>query len=253
MQSDWRSLKAAIINETYLKDKDRNPLYLESVKPELIFEKHKEILIKPSMITPDSLGTSPRTRFPLLVVLFINEDDLDKELVETDTVALFTVIHVKDKHCPMDSNFVFKLNKMANNQVLNVRDLYARSNDIGEGLCLICETEEIEVALLPCKHFCVCEECFGLLPQPKQCPICRSYVTTFFKHKKGVAAYGNGPTMAGDPNLFPGTDGKTMHAQGVPSNGQGSSGQADEQTVNGSEVTTSQQRKPWFKKIFSKS
>lgn len=116
MQLDWRMLKANIVNGSYLKDNSGNSLYLESIKPELIFDKHKEIIIKPS-ISSDALGPSPRTRFPLLVVLFINEDDLDKELTDTDTVALFSVIHVKDKYCPMDSNFIFKLNKMANNQV----------------------------------------------------------------------------------------------------------------------------------------
>lgn len=248
MVLDWRMLKTEVVNESYLKEGDKK-LFLESVKPELIFEKHKEILIKPNSIKVDDLGPSPRSRFPLLVVLFVNEDDLEKELAETDTVALFSVIHVKDKFCPMDSNFVFKLNKMANNQVLNVRDLYARSNDIGEGLCLICETEEIEVALLPCKHLCVCEECFGLLPHPKQCPICRSYVTTFFKHKKGAAPYGNAqPMVGGQPVITQPPSGPSANDQTNPSGEQPS-----HHETSASGVTGGQQKKPWFKKMFSRS
>ena len=141
--------------------------------------------------------------------------------------------------------------------MLNVRELYARSNDSGEGtgLCLICETEEIEVALLPCKHFCVCEECFELLPHPKQCPICRSYITTFFKHKKGAAAYGNGQPMTGQnvtallstPN--PGAGSSSNQAPSPSDTAQLAA--ADQSTrVTGSIAS---QRKPWFKKIFSRS
>ena len=117
MTKDWRQLKSDVINQTYLLDANGKPNYLESAKCELIFEKHKEIVIKPLKIKSEHLGPSPRTRFPLLVILFVNEDDLDTELKQNDTVALFTVIHVKDNYCRMDSNFVFKLNKMANNQV----------------------------------------------------------------------------------------------------------------------------------------
>lgn len=37
--------------------------------------------------------------------------------------------------------------------------------------CLICLTEQKEVLLLPCKHFCVCSECFVHLDK---CPVCRA-------------------------------------------------------------------------------
>ena len=37
--------------------------------------------------------------------------------------------------------------------------------------CLICLTEQKEVLLLPCKHFCVCSDCFVHLDK---CPVCRA-------------------------------------------------------------------------------
>lgn len=131
-------------------------------------------------------------------------------------------------------------------QILNVRDLYARSNDSGEGVCVICETEEIEVALLPCKHFCVCEDCFDLLPQPKQCPLCRSYISTFFKHKKQAAVYGSGqPTTSGSPAAGSGVSQTDCQPTASGPTGQQASGS---DSVSGQET-----KKPWFKKIFSRS
>ena len=44
--------------------------------------------------------------------------------------------------------------------------------------CVVCLTEQKEVLLLPCRHFCVCHECFIHIDK---CPVCRSafdqYVT----------------------------------------------------------------------------
>jgi len=37
--------------------------------------------------------------------------------------------------------------------------------------CLICLTEQKEVLLLPCRHFCVCSECFVHVDK---CPVCRA-------------------------------------------------------------------------------
>lgn len=146
----------------------------------------REILIRP----PDGfeLGPSPRSRFPLVVLLLINEDDIDREIGGDDTVALVNVIHVKDAVCPMDSSFVYKLSKMANGQTLNVTDLFARAEEEqGISICVVCLTDPVEVGLLPCRHFCVCEVCYERLPNVKRCPICRSYIVKFFRHKAKVA------------------------------------------------------------------
>lgn len=84
----------------------------------------------------------------------------------------------------MDTNFVLKLSKLKNNQVLNVSHLYTQSEATDTGAsCLICMTEPITIGLLPCKHFSLCEGCYLMLPTPKICPVCRSYVLKFFRHR----------------------------------------------------------------------
>lgn len=94
------------------------------------------------------LSHTLRTRFPLVVVLLTNEDDLECELKESDTVALVNVIHVKDSVCShMDTNFVFKLSKMANGQVLNVTNLYTRTEQEGNALCSVCLTSKEHLKL----------------------------------------------------------------------------------------------------------
>lgn len=147
-----------------------------------------------------------------------------------------------------------------------MRELYTRSNESGEGVCVICETEEIEVALLPCKHFCVCEECFDLLPQPKQCPLCRSYIATFFKHKKESAVYGDGQQTISDssatgPATGPAIGSATGSATGSTT-GSGvnqaasqpmTSGLAGQRADGSDSVSGQETKKPWFKKIFSRS
>eukprot|EP01103_Thecamoeba_quadrilineata_P001057 TRINITY_DN10936_c0_g1_i1.p1 TRINITY_DN10936_c0_g1~~TRINITY_DN10936_c0_g1_i1.p1 ORF type:complete len:389 (+),score=76.94 TRINITY_DN10936_c0_g1_i1:69-1235(+) len=40
-------------------------------------------------------------------------------------------------------------------------------------ICKVCNEQEIDVLLLPCGHFCVCETCASSLPLSK-CPICRA-------------------------------------------------------------------------------
>jgi len=119
-----------------------------------------------------------------VIICLINEDDLDCELNDTDTVGLITVIHVKDAVCSMDTNFIYKLTKMANGQVLNVTNLYVRSEGNELAVCSICLTNPVEIGLLPCRHYCVCEVCYLKLPgATKRCPICRSLITKFFRHK----------------------------------------------------------------------
>lgn len=147
-----------------------------------VYDLERELVLRPP--PGFEMGGSPRTRFPLVVLLLINEDDLECELGGESTVALVNVIHVKDSTCPMDSSFVYKLSKMVNGQTLNVTNLFSRAEEErGVSLCVVCLTDPVEVGLLPCRHFCVCEECYERLPNVKRCPICRSYIVKFFRHK----------------------------------------------------------------------
>ena len=46
------------------------------------------------------------------------------------------------------------------------------------GVCVICQTDRINRVLMPCRHACVCDICFGRLNN--SCPMCRTQISTFF-------------------------------------------------------------------------
>jgi hypothetical protein len=62
----------------------------------------------------------------------------------------------------------------------HVSENVVADDDVQEKLeCIICLERQRDVALLPCKHFCVCVQCyFGL---QEKCPTCQQDVTDFLK------------------------------------------------------------------------
>lgn len=52
-----------------------------------------------------------------------------------------------------------------------------QTEDYGDLTCKVCLTNKINMITYPCSHACMCDECFRALPVPKQCPICRKYIT----------------------------------------------------------------------------
>jgi len=50
--------------------------------------------------------------------------------------------------------------------------------------CVICLSSERSVALLPCRHLCMCGDCASYFKdQSTICPICRSYVSALVNSK----------------------------------------------------------------------
>jgi hypothetical protein len=43
-------------------------------------------------------------------------------------------------------------------------------------LCKVCLVRKVSQILFPCRHACICDECFDKLDCPKQCPVCRTMV-----------------------------------------------------------------------------
>jgi hypothetical protein len=183
LQTNWSDVRTALLDGSFLE----NAVVARS-EPELVygFESGKEMIIQPPEPFEESaLGGSPRSRYPMVVVLFRNEDDLDEELRDADTVALFTVIHIRDSVCTMDTNLIFKLSKLVNGQVLNVQNLYASKGEKAQlAPCVVCESNIIDVVILPCRHMCVCFSCFKRV---KNCPMCRSYIQKYFRLNQGAA------------------------------------------------------------------
>jgi len=223
---DWKDLCKEIIDESFLQDK-----VLERSKPDLCFETQREIVLKSTRnISEEYLGPSPRSRFPLVAVMVLHEDESETpsgNLHPTDAVALICALHVQDNICTSESNFVFKLSKLSNGQVMNVSNLFTRDSNEDATICLICESERVTIGLLPCRHFSLCESCYDRLDLPKRCPVCRSYVTRFFRH-----------TVQNDPVTA------SQFTQQT----------SDNQPTESEESTTpAQTSKNWFKRLFGLS
>ena len=94
------------------------------------------------------------------------------------------MIHVKDSTCPMDTSIISKLLKQKNASVISIQNLFVPEADRSCAeewtCCVICQEQTVSIALLPCRHACVCFECFSKIDK---CPLCRSYINTYFELK----------------------------------------------------------------------
>lgn len=178
MLLDWKEIQSKLLDGKLFTDSS-----LESSSPELCYESEREVTLKASKVSSDDLGLSPRTKFPLVVIMLLHDGDDETHVKLTDAVALICAIHIQDSLCSSNTSFVFKLSKLANGQVLNVSNLYTRDDSAEALVCLICEARRVVIGLLPCRHYSLCEICYNKLPLPKRCPVCRSFVAKYFKHK----------------------------------------------------------------------
>lgn len=155
---------------------------------------HNEQALNLAAEEPLQLGPPPRSCYPLVVILARDLRDTG-ELRPDDTVALISVVHIRDDHCSLPSGIIAQYLKQANGHLSCLKQLYvsgelgaaAEGYDAGaagtegedaEGaLCCVCASSPLSRALLPCRHACLCAEC---LPKLDKCPICRSVITSYF-------------------------------------------------------------------------
>lgn len=59
------------------------------------------------------------------------------------------------------------------------------TNNVADTTCVVCHGEEKTVLLLPCRHLCLCPDCWKSLSttRPRNCPLCRKTV------KKAMEVY----------------------------------------------------------------
>ena len=48
-------------------------------------------------------------------------------------------------------------------------------------MCVACMEEPRDTILLPCRHLCVCSECFDLLTPLDRCPVCRTAFASYLR------------------------------------------------------------------------
>ncbi|XP_059048024.1 cell growth regulator with RING finger domain protein 1-like [Achroia grisella] len=159
---------------------------------------HDERLMRLSAEEPLQLGAPPRNCYPLVVILARDQRDTG-ELRPDDTVALVSVVHIRDDQCPLPSGVIAQYLKQANGHLSCLKQLYVSGDAVSEAeyegadgvgedaegvsagpleaLCCVCAARPLSRALLPCRHACLCARCF---PKLDKCPICRSVITSYF-------------------------------------------------------------------------
>ncbi|XP_041969508.1 cell growth regulator with RING finger domain protein 1-like [Aricia agestis] len=138
------------------------------------------------------LGAPPRSCYPLVVILARDRRDT-AELRPDDTVALVSVVHIRDEQCNLPSGVIAQYLKQANGHLSCLKQLYVSGEAgseaesgaecggspelSGAALCCVCAAAPLSRALLPCRHACLCARC---LPKLDKCPICRSAINSYF-------------------------------------------------------------------------
>ncbi|KAL4238523.1 zinc finger protein [Mactra antiquata] len=81
----------------------------------------------PGEITEDKLGEPPRVVYPVVVVTCLcNVEDSSEP---TDIVVQFTVIHLKDTYCTLDSHIVYQFVKTNHNNVISLQPIFMSAGE----------------------------------------------------------------------------------------------------------------------------
>ncbi|KAK3093869.1 hypothetical protein FSP39_021243 [Pinctada imbricata] len=79
----------------------------------------------PEEITPETLGTSPRECYPLVLVFLVDEADLSSD--SPQIVMMFTIIHLKDSVCTHSSHIVAQYVKSSDGRISYLQPLFVPS------------------------------------------------------------------------------------------------------------------------------
>jgi len=146
------------------------------------------------------LGSVPRSRYPLVLVGIVNDD----QILQDDNCIVCNVwfVHLSDSTCPGSSHIISQYVRTRYGQPCCLQQLFMASSEEDEETtktntetadetdntkpsvagplppsCVVCQTARVSRALLPCRHACVCRACFKRL---ETCPMCRTTITTYF-------------------------------------------------------------------------
>ncbi|GAB6020190.1 hypothetical protein CHUAL_002913 [Chamberlinius hualienensis] len=181
----WDKMKEQILSKTFISS---GTVHQESMHFDSACTAQEVCFSSPSSYQSSQLGISPRTKYPLIIILLRNEDQTDIH----ELGAMINIIHIRDEQFTLPSYVMVQYLKMADGQVTTLKPLYVVSNDEGNAdaanetvaerqspdtLCVVCQTEVVTRALLPCRHVCTCQGCFSRLDK---CPMCRSRIESYF-------------------------------------------------------------------------
>ncbi|CAF1291134.1 unnamed protein product [Rotaria sp. Silwood1] len=118
-----------------------------------------------------------RREYPLVIVVHSLIDENSQEFFQLPIQVV--TLHVKSS-IPTDlpTKLIMRISKLANGKTLVIKDIYAPGAFVSIDLCAVCLTERVNHVLLPCKHACICQNCFSLVDK---CPICQTFVISYFQ------------------------------------------------------------------------
>ena len=82
-------------------------------------------------------------------------------------------------------------NNIISNEIINKRNINSNSDNKSSNLnkeCIICVNNPIEIIFIPCKHRCLCKECYNECKKKndviiQNCPICRKQILSIKEGK----------------------------------------------------------------------
>ncbi|OQR72133.1 hypothetical protein BIW11_01367, partial [Tropilaelaps mercedesae] len=106
------------------------------------------------------LGDQPRTRYHLVTIVTAPEAD----------TSLYSIYHLYG--CSLKTSVLQQYLKSDGGRLLAIRTMF------DEPRCVVCMDQPATHTLLPCRHACICHECFAHIED--RCPMCRMFVESFF-------------------------------------------------------------------------
>lgn len=156
----------------------------------------------------EDFGTVPRSRYPLVALLTLADED-DREIY--DIISMVSVIHIPDKTYKLSCRILCQYLLPTQGQFHDLKQLFMSANNNatpssnsspeGEstdrsllekaGLseseveppeesskdCVVCQNGTVNWVLLPCRHTCLCDGCVRYF---HRCPMCRQFVQESF-------------------------------------------------------------------------
>jgi len=60
---------------------------------------------------------------------------------------------------------------------INNEEVDGNNTEDDENVCKVCFDRKIDIVLVPCFHYCICEDCSSVvMEQNKLCPICNIHI-----------------------------------------------------------------------------
>uniref|UniRef100_UPI00398F3501 cell growth regulator with RING finger domain protein 1 isoform X1 n=2 Tax=Pristiophorus japonicus TaxID=55135 RepID=UPI00398F3501 len=161
----------------------------------------------PKYLAIKDFGNLPRTRYPLVALLTLAEEE-DQDIY--DIISMVTVIHVPDENYKLACRILYQYLLTAQGHIYDLKRLFISVDDSSlpaelpseiDGLdkkllekfgtteeeldsrkesskdCVVCQNAPVNWVLLPCRHACLCDCCVNYF---KQCPMCREFVGESF-------------------------------------------------------------------------